>query len=130
MGSKKINQAWVIIDEVMTGTSTIISSAQPLANFDNVGIEITWTGTPTGTLSILGSVSAIAQFNIGSILKKVSAINYYALTFNPALAQPTGSAGGYLIDLSQFPFPFMKVQYVNATGSGVLNAYLFGKDLN
>lgn len=122
MGFKKTNQFWLIQSGSMTGTATLTSVAQNLQNFDNIGLEITWTGTPTGTISILGSVSAA--------FPAASTVSYYALSFNPGLTQPAGSAGGYLIDLNQFPFPYMKVQYVNSSSTGTLNAYLYGKDLN
>lgn len=106
----------------MTGTTTLTSPAQFLQNFDNIGLEITWTGTPTGAISLLGSVSAV--------IPQAAAVSYYSLTFNPALAQPAGSAGGYIIDLNNFPFPALEVQYVNQMGNGVLNVYLFSKDIN
>jgi hypothetical protein len=120
MGFKKTNLFWLIQNGVMTGTSTILSVPQNLQNFDNTGLEVTWTGTPTGTLSVLGSCSAA--------IVQAAVVNYYALTFNPAISQPAGSAGGFLINLNQFPFPFMEVQYVNSSGSGVLNVYLYSKD--
>lgn len=122
MGAKKVNQIWLIKNGIMTGTSTLISVAQTLVNFDNAGLEVTWTGTPTGTISVLGSVSAA--------FPSVAVPTFYSLTFNPPLSQPIGAAGGYLIDLNQFPFPFLEVEYVNISGSGTLNVYLFGKDLN
>lgn len=130
MGQKKINQVWAIQNGAMTGTTTLLSSGLYVGNLDSIGIEVTWTGTPTGTLSIAGSVSAIDQFLVNNVPKIVPAVNYYALTFVPALTQPSGSAGGYLIDLQQYPFPYLQIQYANSTGTGVLNAYLFGKDLN
>jgi hypothetical protein len=99
----------------MTGTSTITSATQNVANFDNMGLEITWTGTPTGTISILGSVSGI---------------NFYPLTFSPSLTQPAGTASGYLVSLNQFPWPYLQLQYVNSSSTGTLNVYLFSKDLN
>jgi len=122
MGFKKTNFFWLIKNGVMTGTSTILSVPQNIQNLDNVGLEITWTGTPTGTISILGSVSAI--------IPQAAAVNYYALTFSPPLNQPSGAAGGYLIDLNQFPFPSMQVEYVNSSGTGTLNVYIYEKDLN
>ena len=82
---------------------------------DNLGIEVTWTGTPTGTISVLCSDSGI---------------NFYALTFNPALMQPSGGAGGYLINLNQLPFKYILLQYVNSSGTGVLTSYCQNKDLN
>ncbi len=75
---------------------------------DNQGIEITWTGTPTGTIQIMVSNSGI---------------NFYALTFNPALAQPTAVAGGYVISMTAVPFQYMFVEYTNISGSGTITAY-------
>lgn len=124
MGFKKVNQFWLINNGAMTGTTTLLSIPQNLTNFDNAGLEITWSGTPTGVISILGSVSA----SINAV--PAPAVNYYALTFNPVLTQPAGSAGGYLINLNQFPFPYMQFQYVNTSGTGVLNVFLSEKDLN
>lgn len=100
---------------VMTGTNTIYSNIQDISNTDNQGLEITWTGTPTGTISIMCSESGA---------------NFYALTFNPTITQPAGSAGGYLINLNQIPWRYLMIQYVNASGSGSLTTWLGSKDLN
>lgn len=99
----------------MSSTNTIYTNILDVSRMDNLGLEVTWTGTPTGTIQIMGSNSGI---------------NFYALTFNPALTQPAGSGGGYLIDLNQFPFKFLMVQYTNSSGSGVITTYYQGKDLN
>lgn len=117
MGAKKVLPLFQAIKNgVMTGTNTIhFASPAMVENIDNIGVQIDFTGTPTGTISILGS-------NNGSI--------YHALTFNPVLAQPAGSAGGYLVSLNQFPYRWLDVQYVNASGVGVLNVWILGKDLN
>lgn len=115
MGQKRNLDFQNITNGVMTGTTTITSATTNVQNLDNVGLEISWTGTPTGTISVLGSNSNV---------------NFYPLTFSPALTQPAGSAGGYLIDLNQFPFFYIQIQYVNVSGTGVLNTYFSGKDLN
>lgn len=104
-----------ILTGTMANTNTIWSNIQDLSNTDNQGLEITWTGTPTGTISILGSESGV---------------NFYALTFAPALIQPAGSGGGYGVDLNQFPWRYLLVEYVNASGTGVLIVWLGSKDLN
>lgn len=82
---------------------------------DNIGLEVTWTGTPTGTFSVLGSNSGI---------------NFYTLTFNPVLSQPSGSAGGMGIDINQFPWKYILLKYVNSSGSGTLTVYGQNRDLN
>lgn len=99
----------------MASTNTIYSQIIDISKMDNIGLEVTWTGTPTGTFSVMVSNSAI---------------NFYALTFVPALAQPSGSAGGYAVDLNQVPFKYIMLQYVNASGSGTLTVYGQNKDLN
>ena len=100
---------------IMTGTNTIYSNVVNISNTDNQGLDITWTGTPTGTISVLASEGGL---------------NFYAFTFNPILSQPAGAPGGYGISLNQVPFRYILVQYVNASGSGLLTIYLGSKDLN
>ncbi len=104
-----------VVSGTMSSTNTIYSNIIDVAKMDNIGVEVTYTGTPTGVISLLGSNSGSA---------------FYPLTFNPALAQPAGAAGGYLIDLSGYPFKYFMLSYVNASGSGTLKAYLQLKDLN
>lgn len=111
----------------MTSTNQINSAVLHTGNFDNHGLEIAWTGTPTGTITIVGAVNNPYP-NSYSAVNPIPAQN--SLTFDPALAQPTGSNGGYVVDLNQFPFPLLQIQYVNTSGSGVLNVYIFSKDLN
>ncbi len=103
------------IQGAMASTNTIYSQIVDISRMDNIGLEVTWTGTPTGTFSVMVSNSGI---------------NFYALTFNPALAQPVGSASGYAVNLNQVPFRWMMLQYTNASGSGTLTVYGQNKDLN
>lgn len=98
----------------MASTNTIYSNVQAVPYQHNIGLEITWTGTPTGTISILASESGN---------------NFYPLSFSPAITQPAGSAGGYLIDLTQLAFRYYAVKYVNASGSGTLTVWAGQKDL-
>lgn len=100
---------------VMSSTNTIYSNVQDLGNFDNNGLIITYTGTATGTISVLVS-------EYGDV--------FYALTFNPVLTQPAGSSGGYAVNLNQIPWRFLAIQYTNASGSGVLTVSIGQKDLN
>lgn len=103
------------VNGAMASTNTIYSQIIDISRMDNQGLELTWTGTPTGTFQVMVSNSGV---------------NFYALTFNPVLAQPGGSAGGYVIDMNQLPFKYMMLQYTNASGSGVITAYGQQKDLN
>jgi len=104
-----------IINGTMSSTNTIYSQIVDISRMDNMGLEVTWTGTPTGTFSVMVSNSAI---------------NFYALTFSPSLAQPSGSASGYAVNLNQLPFKYIMLQYTNISGSGVLTVFGQSKDLN
>ena len=97
-----------VLAGVMTGTTTIYTNIIGIRQTDNQGIELTWTGTPTGTIQVMVSNSGI---------------NFYALTFDPSLAQPAGSASGYVISLTGIPFQYLFVQYTNASGTGTITAY-------
>lgn len=99
----------------MATTAVIYSQIIDISRMDNQGLEITWTGTPTGVFEVMVSNSGLS---------------FYALTFNPVLGQPAGAAGGYAVDLNQLPFTYMMLRYTNASGSGVLTVYGQQKDLN
>ena len=99
----------------MASTNVIYSNIVDIAKMDSVGLEITWSGTPTGTIEIMASNSGI---------------NFYAVTFNPVLAQPAGSASGYLVSMQQFPWKYILIRYTNSSGSGSLSVYGQFKDLN
>jgi len=116
MGAKKVLPLYKLINSgVMTGVNTLSSNPTKVENIDNIGLQVDWTGTPTGVFSVLCSIDGV---------------NYHALTFNPVLAQPAGAAGGYIISVNQQPFEWLQVQYTNTSGVGVLNVWILGKDLN
>lgn len=99
----------------MASTNTIYSQIVDVSKMDNIGVEISWTGTPVGTFAVMVSNSGVT---------------FSALTFSPALAAPAGAAGYFTIGLNQFPFKYIFLQYTNASGSGTLSAVGQNRDLN
>ena len=99
----------------VSGTATVNSETFNCSNLDNLGLQIAFAGTMTGTLTVNCSIDNK---------------NFAALTFTPPVSQPSGSNLSYLIDLNQLPFPYLQVSYTNASGSGTLDVYLSAKDLN
>jgi hypothetical protein len=99
----------------ISSTLTVTSATFNANNVDNIGIQVSFTGTPTGTLAVQCSIDNV---------------NFLPLTFNPVLSQPAGSPLSYLIDLTQVAFPYLNVSYTNASGSGTLTVYLSAKDVN
>lgn len=99
----------------MSGTDVIYSQIMEKSRMDNIGLEVTWTGDPSGTIEVLVSNSGMT---------------FYALTFNPVLDQPAGSAGGYAIDLNQLPFKYLLIRYTGDSGTGTLTVFGQFQDLN
>lgn len=99
----------------MASTNIIYTQILEISRMDNSGLEVTWTGTPTGIFEVMVSNSGI---------------NFYALTFSPVLAQPAGAAGGYAVDLNQLSFKYFMLRYTNVSGTGTITVYGQNKDLN
>lgn len=92
----------------MASTNVIYSNIMDVAKMDDIGLEVTWTGTPTGTFEVMASNSGI---------------NFYPLTFSPTLDQPTGASGGYVVNISVYAFKYIMLRYTNVSGTGTLTVY-------
>lgn len=106
------------VQGAMASTNTIYSQIIERSQYDSSSIEVNYNyggGNATGTISILASNSGMY---------------FYPLTFDPALSQPAGSSGGYVIFLSPFEIKYYFLQYVNASGSGNLSCYILQTDYN
>lgn len=104
-----------VLSGAMSGTSVVYTNIVDISYTDNQGLELQWTGTPTGTIEVLCSESG--KF-------------FFPLTFTPPLTQPAGGASGYGIDLNQVPWRYIMVRYTNVSGSGSLTAWLGSKGLS
>ena len=104
-----------VVSGTMSGTNTIYSQIIEKSRQQNINLELTFTGTPTGTFQVMVSDSGV---------------NFYALTFNPALTQPSGAGGGYTINITNLSSKYIMLQYTNSSGSGSLTAYGQFQDVN
>ncbi len=104
-----------LLNSAVSATNVYTTPTQAVANKDNVGLQIVFTGTMVGTLTVNCSVDNVT---------------FIPLTFSPVLTQPSGSALSYLISINQIPFPYFNVSYTNASGSGTLVVKWSTKDLN
>lgn len=112
-------------DEAIDDFSDLKSVPVNIQFLDNVGFQVEWTGDPTGTISIQGSLNYVPDQPNQNL--PANAGTWYDLTFDPALAQPTGAAGGYLINCNQVPYPWLRLAYVGSGGTGVFNAWTTAK---
>lgn len=99
----------------MSSTNVIYTNIIEKSRMDNLGYEVTWTGTPTGTLEVVCS-------NSGS--------HWFSLTFDPAISQPAGSATTIGLNLNQVPFKYIMLKYTNASSTGTISVYGQNCDLN
>jgi hypothetical protein len=94
-------------------TSTVVDIKQ----LHSVVIQMIFTGTPTGTFSIQGSLNYDPNI-LGSG-------TWTALSVVPAPAA-AGVAGDILVELAT-AIPYIRVVYTRGAGAGSLDVYLSGK---
>lgn len=104
-----------LLDASASSTNTYTSNTFNASNLDNIGLQVAFTGTMTGTFQVLCSIDNE---------------NFEPLSFTPALTQPSGSDLSYLVSLNQLPYPYLQVTYTNISGTGTVSVFLSGKDLN
>ena len=102
--------------------STITSAAFQCQEQDNVGIQLNWTGTPTGAFTFQVSMDYFQDYN-GNI---TNAGNWITLTLNPAITA-SGSANIAYVDFNQLSAPYIRFVYTPSAGSGTLNAFVTAK---
>lgn len=118
--TKSVVKNYVLIDnEAMDGNIT--STAIDVLQTDNLGLQVKWTSSDAvGTIAVEGSINYDPHFGTG---------DFYALTFDPVLTQPNSNNGGYLININQFPWPYLRVTYTRSSGDGTLLVNLSAKGI-
>ena len=104
--------------------SNITSPVQTLNAQDNVGIQLNWTGTPTGTFSFQISAD-YKQDQEGNVINPG---NWISLPVSPSISA-SGSASQAYVDLNQMSSEWVRVVYTAASGTGTLNIYTSGKGI-
>lgn len=108
----------IIVDGSMTGTATVNSDEIDVSGSDKVAIEASWTGSPNGAFTVQGAVRLTttgASAGAGTNFQNIT------LSSSPTA---TGSPGSHLINLADMGFSKIRLQYVNTSGSGTLNAWI------
>ena len=111
----------IFTNGAMASTNAIVSEPLNMERVDNVGLEVEWTGNPTGAFVLEAS-------NKYDPIRNASA-TFKAITLADPPDDPAGSASGWLLDLNQIPFRWVRLRYTNASGTGVLNAYAFRRSI-
>ena len=103
-------------------SATLTSSVVEIRNQDNVGIQLSWTGTPVGTFAVQISINH-AQDASGNV---TVAGDWVTLTLSPSIAA-AGTPDSAIIDLNQMSASYIRVVYTRTSGTGTLNAYITAK---
>jgi len=124
MGRKDVLKIYQVITNGDMSQATLTSKVTGIQYMDNIPIQLNFTGTPTGTFAVQGSLDYSQDFQ-GNV---TSVGNWVPLVLSPSPAA-TGAAGSILLDLNQLSFPWIRVVYTKTSGTGTLNAFVGGKML-
>lgn len=91
--------------------ASITSLPTGIGYLDNIGYQLTWTGTPTGTFIVY-----VSQDKVNWTILNTSGVT-----------NPSGSAGSTVVQFSNLPFWWIEIQYLKTSGTGTLNAFVTGK---
>src|SRR4051812_28064818 len=98
----------VLFQSAMSLAATGSSNTIKIKYANLAGIQLNWTGTPTGTINLQGSLDDST---------------YVTMTLSAAIA-PAGSADTGLIDILDTAMPYLKILYTRTSGTGSMNIYL------
>lgn len=102
--------------------SNVTSPATNVQYLDNVIYQAQWTGTPTGTFAVQGSL----DYQQGAGGTVVNAGTWDSLPLSVSISA-TGSADSAQFDLNQIPYPWLRIVYTASSGTGTLDVYICGK---
>jgi len=104
----------------VTGTNTYYGQESSIERIANLSYHLVWDSTITGTFTVWVS-------NVEAPILTTDA-DWVQLTLATAITQPAGASGKDWVDLSWVPARWIRVKYVNASGSANIWAYAVGKD--
>lgn len=106
---------------VMSATGTVYSNPVDANGLVRASLHIVWTGTPTGTFTLWASNKLKPDASSDSDWVQVT--SEWATIANPA-----GAAGQMLIADQDMAYRWVRLKYVNASGSGAFDAWAQGKN--
>jgi len=107
----------------MTGTTTITSQVFDIRSLEGCAFQPKWSGTPTGTFSIMVSLDYQPNPSGGTPLNAGTWSNLGA----SVPSNPGGSAGSTYIPVYASCAAWVQLSYTNASGSGALSGMFVGK---
>jgi hypothetical protein len=118
----------------VTGTATYTSNQSNINAISEIGYTVSFTGTPTGTLSVQVS----NDFNPSDPIVNNRPLNsgtwvsiplqyFNGTSLITATAIPVTAGGSYYLDVVGISAAWIQLIYTNASGSGTITATVAGK---
>lgn len=121
----RLLQVQLLNSQAVSSTTTYNSAPLNILNLDNIGMQINIvSGTPTGVLNVQVSID-YAQTATGEV---TNAGNWITVSGGSA-SITAGSPTNVVFDLNNLSATWVRLQYVNASSSGVISALASGKGL-
>lgn len=114
----------IIPSAAMSGTAVIYSQIFDIGSLEGAAFQPIWSGTPTGTLKVLVSLDYQPNPQPGGTARNAGTWSDLGASFTN---QPAGGANSTYCPVYASCAKYIKLQYTNASGSGVLSGYFVGK---
>lgn len=105
--------------------ATVTSSIVDISGLEDIGVQMNFTGTPTGTFIVQVSIDHQQDLE-GNV---TVAGNWCAILPAPTALPATGAAGSLFLNLPDLCAPYLRVQYTKVSGTGVGNVFVCGKSV-
>ena len=116
-------------------SSTVTSAVTNIQFLDNIGLQLNWTGSPTGNFAAQVSADYAIDIVTNTILSSGNwapiLLNYWngsSVTTAPSIPASVGSP--IYLDLNQLSAPYIRVVFTSSSGSGTANGYITSKALD
>lgn len=110
----------IFVDGAMASTNTINSSEVDISGGQMVSLNISWTGTPNGTFA----VQIPATFSTDGLDTVLTWATLPVVTTSGSAFTAAGSASSHQVEITAIAASRIRLQYVNSSSSGTLNAWL------
>ncbi len=111
--------------------ATVTSTVTNVQQLDNIGIQLSWTGSPVGTFAIQVSADHAqdTEGNVTAAGQWTPLVTSYLLSGNVTVAAsiPTSAGSPIYVDITQVSAPWVRVVYTKGSGSGTLSGFITAK---
>lgn len=108
------------VGTAVSGTTVYRGQPTDLQGNRSASYTLFWTGTPTGTF--------VMQASNRTRRDDTTDADWIDVVLDKPIVQPAGSASKDYVDLTDWPFRFVRPKYTNASGAGNIFADFQGKE--